>query len=584
MQRLTSQTFRIYWQHSKRYPWKIFIVLLGILTTLVAELYKPFLYKNFFNLLAQNSTNLYGQLKFVIVLILIANFIAYLGYRVNHFVSNSFEISVMRDLLNTCFEYLQKHSFGYFSNNFSGSLQRKVNRYARSYEDITDLIIWEAVPNLLRVISIIVILSLKYWAIGFALLIWAVIHTAFNYYFTQYKLKFDLKKSKIDTEISGFLSDTITNNLNIKIFSNLNFEVVGYKKLTQKWAEVAAKSWDLEAISQAVQGILMILIEFFAFTYALKFWRMGQFNLGDFVFLQSYVLMTFNNVWNFSRYLKRFYESMADANEMTEILLEKHEVEDKKNAKQLQVKKGSIDFKKVAYSYNTNVTIYDDFNLIIPAGEKIAIIGPSGGGKSTFVKLLLRFYNLDSGKILIDGQDISAVTQDSLRSNIALVPQDPILFHRSIIDNIRYAKIDATDEEVIEAARLAHCHEFITKFPLAYQTFVGERGVKLSGGERQRVAIARAILKNAPILILDEATSSLDSESERLIQDALKNLMHRKTAIVIAHRLSTVMQMDRIVVIENGKVIEEGKHKELLKLSEGTYQKLWNIQAGGFTK
>jgi ATP-binding cassette subfamily B protein len=221
--------------------------------------------------------------------------------------------------------------------------------------------------------------------------------------------------------------------------------------------------------------------------------------------------------------------------------------------------------------------------MLIKPREKIALIGPSGGGKSTIVKLLLRFYDLTSGQILVDKQNLAKVTQNSLREQIAFVPQDPILFHRSLLENIRYGNPLATDEAVIQASKLAHAHEFITGFRQGYQTLVGERGVKLSGGERQRVAIARAILKNAPILVLDEATSSLDSESEMYIQDALKTLMQNKTVIVIAHRLSTIMQMNRIIVIDNGQIIESGKHKELLKLKDGVYQKLWQIQAGGFT-
>jgi ATP-binding cassette subfamily B protein len=328
----------------------------------------------------------------------------------------------------------------------------------------------------------------------------------------------------------------------------------------------------------------MVLVEFLVFFVGLKYWEQGIFHVGDFVFIQAYVLTTFSNVWNFSRYLKSLFENMAEANEMTEVLLEPHEIKDASEAKKLEVTRGRVEFQDVSYSYNNKNSIYKGFDLNIEPGEKIAIIGPSGGGKSTFVKLLLRFYDLNSGKILVDGQDISKVTQKSLHENIALVPQEPILFHRSVMENIRYAKPGASDEEVYKAAKLANAHEFISQFPKGYDTYVGERGVKLSGGERQRVAIARAILRNAPILLLDEATSSLDSESEKLIQDALKNLIKEKTTIVIAHRLSTVMQMNRIIVLENGKITEQGKHAELLKLKEGTYQRLWSIQAGGFSQ
>jgi ATP-binding cassette subfamily B protein len=278
-----------------------------------------------------------------------------------------------------------------------------------------------------------------------------------------------------------------------------------------------------------------------------------------------------------------YKEFLLDAEEMTAILTTPHEIQDAPGAKTLSVTQGKIQFDLVSFGYDERL-IFKKFNLTIHPGEKVALIGPSGGGKTTIVKLLFRFFDINGGKITIDGQNIASVTQDSLRDGLALVPQEPILFHRSLYDNIAYARPSAKESEVYEAAKLAHAHEFIKAFPKGYETFVGERGVKLSGGERQRVAIARAILKNAPILVLDEATSSLDSESEMLIQDALHNLMSNRTTIVIAHRLSTIMQMDRIVVIDGGKVIEEGKHKELLKVKQGTYQKLWEIQAGGFTK
>jgi len=267
---------------------------------------------------------------------------------------------------------------------------------------------------------------------------------------------------------------------------------------------------------------------------------------------------------------------------MTEVLLEPHEVRDAPNAKILKPGSGEIEFKNVGFAYHKGADIFKNFNLKLQPGERVALIGPSGGGKSTITKLLLRFHDIQSGEILIDGQNIAEVTQDSLRDNLAMVPQDPILFHRTLMENIRYGKFNANDAEVIAAAKAAHAHEFIMASQHGYKTFVGERGIKLSGGQRQRVAIARAILKNAPILILDEATSSLDSESESYIQEALKTLMDNKTVIVIAHRLSTIGQMDKIIVLENGKITEQGKHAELLKAKEGTYQRLWQIQAGGF--
>jgi ABC-type multidrug transport system fused ATPase/permease subunit len=288
-----------------------------------------------------------------------------------------------------------------------------------------------------------------------------------------------------------------------------------------------------------------------------------------------------NNFWGWGRILRDLYEAFADAREMVEILKLSHGIRDITGAKPLQVNAGVVDLVNVHFAFASNNPVLDNITLQVKSGERIGLVGPSGAGKSTLVRLLLRFYDIQQGSILIDGQNIRNITQSSLREAISFVPQDPILFHRSLHDNICYGKTDASDEEVIRAAKLAHCHEFIEKLTNGYDTFVGERGIKLSGGERQRVAIARAILKNAPILILDEATSSLDSHSEMLIQEALENLMKGKTVIVIAHRLSTIKKMNRIVVIDHGKILEEGNHDELVSRG-GLYAHLWSLQSQGF--
>ena len=313
---------------------------------------------------------------------------------------------------------------------------------------------------------------------------------------------------------------------------------------------------------------------------SVRYWLKGILTLGDFVLLRSYLSQLTEQVRSMGGNVRRIYEAMADANEMTEILLTPHEVVDEKRAAVLTVPKGVVEFRNVQFSYigGSNLVL-QDFSLKTRPGERVGIVGPSGGGKSTVLKLLVRLHDVNSGAILIDHQDIAVVTQASLHRNIAYVPQEPILFHRSLMENIRYSKPAATDEEVIQAAKLAHCHEFISNFPAGYQTLVGERGVKLSGGERQRVAIARAILMDAPILVLDEATSSLDSESEVYIQDSLAKLVIGRTVIAVAHRLSTIRKMDRIVVVKDGHIIEEGSHDLLVKIENGLYQRLWNLQS-----
>jgi len=582
MKSATSQTVKVYWQHAKKHPWLMFFTILGIVLASGLEILKPLLYKEFFDLLPAGSFQA-PALIWILIKILGLSLVYWALWRIGTFGAAAFQAKVMRDLLNTCFNYLQRHSYNFFTNNFAGSLVRKVNKYSRSFELITDQFYWAIIPTFIRLTAICSIIMFRSKVLGLGLVVWSVVYILFNYWFSIYKLKYDVKRTEMDTLATGVLADAISNNTNIKMFAGYEYENRRFRDTATKWYKATRLSWDLHNLNEALQSLLMVGLEFFIFFYAIKLWKQGILTVGDFAMLQAYLLQLFNRLWDLGRNIRRIYEGFADAQEMTEILNTPHEIQDKNPVSILNVPRGEIVFRDINFAYGkAQIEIFKNLNLKIKAGEKIALVGPSGGGKSTIVKLLLRFHDLTSGKILIDGQNIADHTQDSLRNNLSLVPQEPILFHRSLMENIRYGNREASEQEVLVAAKLAHCHEFISRLPKNYETFVGERGVKLSGGERQRVAIARAILKNAPILILDEATSSLDSESEMLIQDALKNLMRNRTTIVIAHRLSTIMQMDRIIVLEDGKITEEGRHEELLKIGEGTYQKLWEIQAGGF--
>ena len=407
---------------------------------------------------------------------------------------------------------------------------------------------------------------------------------SFNITFSRWKLKYDIKAAAIDSVATGYLADTIGNQNTVQLFNGYNFESQGYKKVTNDQANAMKLAWNLDAVIEGGQAFLSFIIEFVLFYYAIKYWQQGLITIGVFVLLQAYVLNIISQLWGFTRLVRDMYQGYADAKEMVEIVKLPHEIKDAPGSKDLVVKNGQIEFKDLTFSFNKTRKVLDDINLVIKPGEKVALVGPSGAGKTTFVRLLLRLYSATSGEILIDGQDVAKITQESLRKNISMVPQDPILFHRTLAENIAYGKRNATKKEIENAAMLAHCDKFIKDLPQGLDTFVGERGIKLSGGERQRVAIARAILKNAPILVLDEATSSLDSNSEMLIQDALNNLMQNKTVIVIAHRLSTIQKMDKIVVVDDGKIIEQGSHNELLKNDYSLYKKLWELQAGGFLK
>ncbi|MDP3794704.1 MAG: ABC transporter ATP-binding protein, partial [bacterium] len=365
-------------------------------------------------------------------------------------------------------------------------------------------------------------------------------------------------------------------------FTSLKDELRWFRELLDRQRRLRVFTWDLESYMFALQDVLMVAVEFAVFYVAIYAWAEGRLTIGTLVLIQTYLFQAFMRLWDFGRVVRAMYRHLADAEEMVETLHTPHEIQDKPKARKLTVKAGQVEFRDVSFTYSRTREVIKRLDLTIAPKEKVGLVGPSGAGKSTIVALIFRFFDVASGGIYIDGTNITDVTQESLRSQLSLVPQDPVLFHRTLFENIRYGRRTATNKEVLEAAHLAHCDDFIARLPDGYNTYVGERGIKLSGGERQRVAIARAILKDAPILVLDEATSSLDSHSEAMIQDALKTLMRGKTTIVIAHRLSTIMNMDRIVVIGDGQVRETGTHRRLLENSGGLYKQLWELQAGGF--
>jgi ATP-binding cassette, subfamily B, bacterial len=583
MKNLTKQTLKIFWQHAKKYPAQVWVSLFCLVTVTALRTYLPILYKNLINLAASSANKADPRpLIAIIVAILIVNLSRVMLWRFFNFVINSFESRIMADLTNTCYQYLQDHSYSFFSNSFVGSLVTKVKRYERSFEQIADQCFYNLGRALIEIAFILAVMLWQFPKLGLVMLVWSALHFVFAYFYSLYKLPIDIKRAEADTKTTAQLADTITNNINIKLFTSLPREIKKFAEAINSQRALRLKSWNLGTVGDIIQNGLNVSLEFIIIYMAVRYWQRGMITVGDIVLLQTFLLRAFDILWDTGKNVRNIYESLADANEMTEILLTPHEIRDAPGAGRLKIAGGKIEFKKVSFGYHKDSGVLENFNLAISPGERVALIGPSGGGKSTIVKLLFRFHDIQNGQILIDGQNIAAVSQDSLRAVLSLVPQEPILFHRSLMENIRYGKPAAGDGEVIAAAKAAHAHEFITASAEGYNTFVGERGIKLSGGERQRVAIARAILKNAPILVLDEATSSLDSESEHLIQDALKNLMKGKTVIVIAHRLSTIMQMDRILVLENGRIIEQGKHEQLLKIEKGLYQKLWGIQAGGF--
>lgn len=579
-----KETFSFYLRAAGKYPWALSGSLLAMVGVQLVALASPWFMRTFFNTLVAGEpsallvTSLLGTLGIIAFL----SFLNWALLRIEFFCLVILDGKVLRDLYDVAFRYLITHSYHFFTNQFAGTLTRRVGRFSKSFETMADTIIMQFIPTAIFIIGAVVILWSRSPLLGGALLLWVVLVLVVQFLALKFQKNLRLLRTERDSELTGALADAIGNQNTIQLFSASKFEVARVKEVAERWYRATVKSWHASEVTWGALSLLAAVVNIILLYIAVILWQKNQLTIGDFVLIQAYLITAIERLFSINRELRSFNEAIADAGEMSEILTTPHSVQDVPKAPRLVVSAAHIAFTNVDFYFTPEHPILSHLSISITGGEKIALVGPSGAGKTTITKLLLRLYDVNTGTITIDGQDISKVTQDSLREAIAFVPQEPILFHRTLMENIRYGRRDASDREVVEAARQAHCLEFIEKTPEGMNTFVGERGIKLSGGERQRIAIARAILKNAPILVLDEATSSLDSESESLIQDALAKLMEDKTVIAIAHRLSTVMKMDRILVIEDGAVVTSGTHDELVRQEGGLYKKLWDIQAGGF--
>lgn len=560
---------------------RLFWVCVGAFTVFqLIELAIPVFYKRFFDELGQSAPA--EVLIGIIAVIAGINLANWLFAAIAHFSLSLATAKIMARLKQKSFDYLMLHSRKFFVNNFTGSLVQKVNRFAYAFEILMDNLVFNLIPIAIYILGSIAVTAFLAPPIALVIIIWSLLVIAANFIFSRWKIKYDVARAAADSKTTGFLSDNIVNYISVKLFNGYRSESSDFKKVSDDQAQKTITTWQLSNAANITQHFLIIIVEFAAFYYTVLLWQSGQAFIGTFVLVQTYVIGISDQLWGVNRMFRGIYQAIADSKEMVEILETPHQIKDFPGAKILAGVKGKIDFENIVFGFQDDRIILKNFDLSINSGEQVAIVGSSGAGKTTLTGLLLRLFEPTGGRILIDGNDIREITQESLRKNISLVPQDPVLFHRSILENIRYGRPEASDEDVIAAAQMAHCDKFVQKMPAGYQTMVGERGVKLSGGERQRVAIARAILKHAPILILDEATSSLDSKSEALIQDALDALMKDQTVIAIAHRLSTIRKMDRVVVLKGGTIIEQGSHQSLIRKKDGIYRKLWRLQSSGF--
>ena len=488
--------------------------------------------------------------------------------------------SIRQDLMNNMFDYLTEHSYRYFQNNFAGSLSNKIGDMHSGVIAILTTVD-DAFAQALGLIVAIVMMLLVHPIFAVILLGWAASFLCISYYFFYPIQNLSHIFSTTRTKVFGRWVDSISNITNIRLFSRNTYESQRIRKSVaaavsqdraMEWTIIKMRIfWDISII--VLIGVNMLLL--------VNMYQKNQVSVGDFSFIISLSISIFYNLWYLASQFVTFAEEVGKCKQALSIMETPHEIVDKEDAKPLLVTDGQIEFLDVTFHYQEGARLFENKSVVIPARQKVGLVGFSGSGKSTFVNLILRFFDVESGEIRIDGQNIATVTQNSLRDQITMIPQDTSLFHRSLLENIRYGCVTASEEEVITASKMAHCHEFISQLNDGYQSLVGERGIKLSGGQRQRIAVARAMLKNAPILILDEATSALDSVTEKYIQDGLHTLMQHKTTIVIAHRLSTLSQMDRILVFDAGHIIEDGTHAELIH-ANGHYAHLWQMQAGGF--
>ena len=580
---MQGSILRLFWRSAWHYPIRTAVALINpVITVIIGAFAGPYIISLLLGILQSGTITLEASLPLIVLYGLTQIYGEVIGWRITLFAAWTMEISSNRDLYLKIFRHLSEQSLAFHANRFGGSLVSQTSKFTGAFERFWDTLIFQLVPVITSVLAAIVILGFFFWQYAAFLALMSIIFAVFVFYTSRSMAVLNKNEAQASTAMNGRLADMITNVMAVKAHGHETREDQEAYKLASKWFDRSRQTMVGFLKVSSGYSSLIVTINVVALIAAIWASEHHLISIAVVYLAVTYTFTVARQLWEINNIMRNYNRIMGDAHDMAEILQIDPSVADS-TKKVLLAANGKIDFTNITFTHDgeKGETLFNDFNLSIKAGEKIGLVGHSGSGKTTLTRLLLRFSDLDSGTIEIDGQNISKVTQASLRQSIAYVPQEPLLFHRSLRENIAYGKPDATDDEIMDAAKKAHALEFINKLPEALDTMVGERGVKLSGGQRQRIAIARAILKDAPILVLDEATSALDSESEKLIQASLSDLMKDRTAIVIAHRLSTIQKMDRILVLENGAIIEDGTHQELLK-KKGTYAGLWSHQSGGF--
>ena len=565
----------------RRHPRDIVIVVLGILAATLAEIVAPVFAGRLVDALT-DDTGINAAVVALAMIVLLGIASVVVRDRAARAIIRLTAHIVAR-VTDDTFWRVQRFSTDWHANSFSGATVRSITRGVWALDVFNDVVLVGIFPVFVVLFGVSGLLAWRWGIVGAAVAAGVVAYVAISaallFWYVAPRLR---RTNAMDSRLGGSLADSITCNAVVKSFGAERREDAAISRLTRTWHFRLRNGWHRDMDTYTTQTLFMTLVQGGVLGLVLWMWSAGRATPGDF----AYVLATYALIHGYLReigyHMRNLQRALSDLEGLVDFTVQPLDIADRTDARPIAIGKGRIAFDRVTFRYRgQDKPIYRDFSLTIEPGERIGLVGLSGSGKSTFVKLVQRLYDIEGGRILIDWQDIAAATQESLRRQIALVPQESVLFHRTLAENIAYGRPDTDRAAIVAAARKAHAHDFIARLPRGYETLVGERGVKLSGGERQRVALARAILADAPILILDEATSSLDSVSEALIQDAVERLMTNRTTIVIAHRLSTVQRMDRILVFDRGEIVEQGSHAALVRREGGYYRALFEKQALG---
>lgn len=579
---MQKEIFALFIHTAMKYKVRTTLAVIGAaFTALVGAFVGPYIIAQLLEGIQASTITLASSATLIAIYIATQIWGEVIGWRLNMLFTWTMETAAQRDLYRRIFTQLTNQSLSFHADRFGGALVSQTTKLIGSFERFWDTIIFQVAPSVASILAAVIILSFMLWQYALFLLVLAIVFGITVFYGSRFMAKRNKEEAQASTASNAHVADAVTNVMTIKSYGREADELATMDRKTKHWRNKSLHTMRGFLGVSSIYSSLLAITNITALVAAIWASDAGIASISVVYLAVTYTFTVVRQLWEMNNIMRNYNRIMGDAHDMTEILQLKPSVVDR-SAKKLQVSKGTLSIQNMSFAHEgTKNFLFKDFNLDIPKGQRVGLVGPSGSGKTTLTKLILRFADVNKGEIRIDDQVIADVAQESLRKSIAYVPQEPMLFHRSLRENIAYGKPDATDDEILNAAKQANALEFIEKLPEGLDTMVGERGVKLSGGQRQRIAIARAILKDAPILILDEATSALDSESEKLIQDALEKLMKGRTSIVIAHRLSTIAKLDRIIVMDQGAIVEDGTHQALTK-QDGVYAKLWAHQSGGF--